>query len=207
MTDTTVLSPTIAHWGTRYRDLAFENQPGFTHYLGTQNPIAVYVWDEAHRYNLAFDSWDAAHAENERRNRQEPTESRDAMARALMAMRKRESEALARARDLEAKVTALRDEQLKGDDPRLESFWQRAQEVADDANYCEVFDNLASELGGPTRSQPGIARVRVTLDVNVNIEDLRDYEIDESDIKDALYDLTRYDMDITSYDVMDEIAD
>jgi hypothetical protein len=48
-------------------------------------------------------------------------------------------------------VARLKTEQIHGDDPRLSDFWAKAQELADRGNHCEVFDEIAEALGGPTR--------------------------------------------------------
>lgn len=52
-----------------------------------------------------------------------------------------------------AEVVRLQTEQIDGSDPRLTDFWAKAQRLADDANHCEVFDNIAEALGGPRRTR------------------------------------------------------
>ena len=61
----------------------------------------------------------------------------------------------------------LKFEQIMGDDPRLSDFWEKAQELADNANHCEVFDTIAEALGGPSRIKDWT--VDVTLMVSVPV--------------------------------------
>ena len=50
-------------------------------------------------------------------------------------------------------VRRLRDEQIDGSDNRLTDFWAKAQELADKAGHCRVFDEMAEALGGPGRER------------------------------------------------------
>lgn len=54
---------------------------------------------------------------------------------------------------LVAEISKLRDEQISGDDDRLADFWAKAQELADKAGHCQVFDEMAVALGGPGRQR------------------------------------------------------
>lgn len=62
-------------------------------------------------------------------------------------------------------ISNLRTEQIQGDDPRLADFWAKAQELADKANHCEVFDQIAEALGGPSRFK----EFEVTVDFYVTV--------------------------------------
>lgn len=62
-------------------------------------------------------------------------------------------------------VARLKTEQIDGSDPRLADFWAKAQELADKANHCEVFDQIAEALGGPSR----IKEYEVTVDFYVTV--------------------------------------
>ena len=63
----------------------------------------------------------------------------------------------------------LRTEQIEGSDPRLTDFWAKAQELADRANHCEVFDNIAEALGGPRRQREYSVRVTFMVSVPVTL--------------------------------------
>lgn len=89
------------------------------------------------------------------------TEDRTATGRALAALRRREVDLSREVATLREEAERLRTAQIKGSDPRLREFWEEAQEAATRADYCEVFDRLADELGGPTRY--------VEVEVTVNI--------------------------------------
>jgi hypothetical protein len=66
---------------------------------------------------------------------------------------------------LQTEVNALRTEQIVGSDPRLTDFWQTAMELADNANHCEVFDQIAEALGGPSR----VKEYSVTVSFNMTV--------------------------------------
>jgi len=61
--------------------------------------------------------------------------------------------------DAEPDETGIRPhgEQIKGDDPRLVSFWIEAALIANRTKQCEVYDKIAKELGGPTRAELGLS--------------------------------------------------
>ena len=75
------------------------------------------------------------------------------------------------------RILALRTEQIWGDDPRLADFWEKAQRLADNANYCQVFDEMAEALGGPSRIREyevvvsGIVTVPWSITVTVEAKD------------------------------------
>lgn len=70
--------------------------------------------------------------------------------------------------ECEAKIEALTERvtklsaQVDASDPRLTEMWERAGEIADRRGYCSVYDELAEELGAPTRSVDVTARITVT---------------------------------------------
>lgn len=66
---------------------------------------------------------------------------------------------------LQTEVNNLRFTQINGDDPRLTDFWQTAMELADNANHCEVFDQIAEALGGPSR----VKEYSVTVSFNMTV--------------------------------------
>jgi hypothetical protein len=72
---------------------------------------------------------------------------------------------------LQREVADLRFEQIDGSDARLSDFWEKAQKLADDANHCEVFDQIAEALGGPRRYRDYEVRVTfmVTLPVTYTV--------------------------------------
>jgi hypothetical protein len=71
-------------------------------------------------------------------------------------------------RECEAKLTQLAEtvtrlsQPIEADDHRLTDLWERAGEIADRRGYCSVYDELAEELGAPTRSVSGEVVVEVT---------------------------------------------
>lgn len=74
------------------------------------------------------------------------------------------------------RIRELEQQQITGDDPRLATFWENAQRIADYADYCDVFDRMAEELGGPRRMRDyGVdVEVRFTVRVNVSATDEND---------------------------------
>ena len=99
--------------------------------------------------------------------------------------------------ELEERLRAAQAEQItNGADPRLERFWERAGRIADAAGFCDQYDRMADELGGPSRERDWEVIVEVTatirLSVNVTARDeddahssARDY-IDEEAVKSAV---------------------
>ena len=55
--------------------------------------------------------------------------------------------------ELRAQIDTLRNDQIMGDDYRLTDFWEKAQELADRAGHCSVYDEIAEALGGPARER------------------------------------------------------
>ena len=72
---------------------------------------------------------------------------------------------------LTERVTALRSEQIDGSDQRLANFWSRAQELADRAGHCDVFDDIAEALGGPGREAEFEVTISVSACVTVTARD------------------------------------
>ena len=85
-----------------------------------------------------------------------------------------------------------------GSDPRLASFWDKAQRYAQTAGFCEEFDRVADALGGPSRmvDWAGVAEAEVTITVPVPVAghdsavDVRNgdvnYDLDSYDVANAL---------------------
>lgn len=118
------------------------------------------------------------------------------------------------ARTLRAQLAQVRErlavlnfDQIKGDDHRLTEFWAEAQRLADEAGHCQVFDNLAEALGGPRRITSGVVCVQVTLHLDVRVEDISDYDLDEDSLRDHLYEADLYDIAVSDYTVTEERAD
>lgn len=55
--------------------------------------------------------------------------------------------------ELRGEIDRLRYTQIMGDDHRLTDFWEKAQELADRAGHCSVYDEIAEALGGPARER------------------------------------------------------
>jgi hypothetical protein len=64
----------------------------------------------------------------------------------------------------------LKFEQIDGSDSRLTDFWEKAQELADNANHCEVFDTIAEALGGPSRVKEWSVTVTMMVQVPVSYQ-------------------------------------
>jgi hypothetical protein len=80
---------------------------------------------------------------------------------------------------LRAANVTLQTEQILGSDSRLADFWAQAQELADNANHCEVFDQIAEALGGPSRVKDW--SVQVTLMVSIPVTYTVECEAKSSD--------------------------
>jgi len=124
--------------------------------------------------------------------------------------------ALELARTLGDRITRLESEQIDGSDPRLANFWAKAQELADNANHCEVFDNIAEALGGPRRTREyfvnvsGYVTVPVTYSFTVEASDPDEAreqaeelfsDMDASDLEDYA---DWYSADLDTYSVTSE---
>ena len=85
-------------------------------------------------------------------------------------------------RTLKTEVDTLRFSQIDGSDSRLTDFWARAQELAERANHCEIFDEIAEALGGPRRTREysvtisAYATVPVTVTIAVEARDTEEAE-------------------------------
>jgi hypothetical protein len=62
-------------------------------------------------------------------------------------------------------------EQIMGDDHRLTEFWEKAQELADRAGHCSVYDEIAEALGGPARERDYDVTVTYTATWSVSARD------------------------------------
>ena len=71
---------------------------------------------------------------------------------------------------LRGRIDTLSNEQIQGSDSRLADFWAQAQELADNANHCEVFDQIAEALGGPSRIKDWSVSVIMMVSVPVTYE-------------------------------------
>jgi hypothetical protein len=68
-------------------------------------------------------------------------------------------------------VSRLSNEQIMGDDHRLTTFWEKAQELADNAGHCSVYDEIAEALGGPAREREFEIEFTFTYSVTVTARD------------------------------------
>lgn len=85
----------------------------------------------------------------------------------------------------------LRVEQIDGSDHRLIDFWEKAQELADNANHCEIFDQIAEALGGPRREREFEVEFTFTQTITVTA---RDEESAEEYARDMLCNYTADDL-------------
>ena len=69
------------------------------------------------------------------------------------------------------KIRGLRNEQIMGDDHRLTEFWEKAQELADRAGHCSVYDEIAEALGGPARERDYDVTVTYSATYTVSARD------------------------------------
>lgn len=136
-----------------------EPERGFTYHLANDDRYAVTIWEEAH----------AEHA------RRFPTP--------VTEVPTREVELEREVTRLQEQVSRLQTEQIRGSDPRLTDFWEQAQSIADDAEYCEVFDNLAEELGGPRRKRSFTFNVTLSVEIETRNPD----SIGRHEIEQAIY--------------------
>ena len=97
-------------------------------------------------------------------------------------------------------------------DPRLSEFWERLHELAKRrSGFCEVYDQMCEALGTPEvpfQTKSGTVTVRVEVDVEVPISEApvdehgsAEYDLDSSDVMDALDSISSYDL---SWEIVDE---
>jgi len=70
--------------------------------------------------------------------------------------------------ELRGEIDRLRYTQIMGDDHRLADFWAKAQELAERANHCEIFDDMVEALGGPRRRKNFDVDVSFTVTIPVS---------------------------------------
>jgi hypothetical protein len=92
---------------------------------------------------------------------------------------------------LRGRIDILSNEQIQGSDSRLSDFWQKAQELADRANHCEVYDDIAEALGGPRREREFEVEFTFTQTITVTA---RDEESAEEYARDMLCNYTADDL-------------
>ena len=88
-------------------------------------------------------------------------------------------------------VSRLSNEQIDGSDYRLATFWEKAQELADEAGHCSVYDEIAEALGGPAREREFEVEFTFTQTITVTA---RDEEGAEELARDMLSDYNADDM-------------
>lgn len=189
-----------------------ETELGETMYRASYRRFVARAWNEAQIENDHRDALIMNEAYN-LRVESFTLPSREAQAHALAVMRAREERTLAEVEQLRAEVHRLRQEQItEGGDPRLEQFWERAMEAANEANFCSEYDRLADMMGGPTRSVTYDVDVTVTLRSSVmvtvqrgetpSMEDLRNY-VSLSDIESNLSSVEWSDVEVDDYNEVD----
>ncbi len=110
-------------------------------------------------------------------------------------------------------LNRLRNEQIDGSDPRLASFWEKAQQLADQAGHCQVFDEIAEALGGPRREREYIVSITsyVTVPVSYSMtvmapdsdvaRELAEEAFSDMDASDLEDYASWYDADLDTYSV------
>jgi hypothetical protein len=104
---------------------------------------------------------------------------------------------------LRAEVERLRTEQIKGSDPRLAEFWAEAQQLATDADHCQVFDNLCEELGGPRREKDYTVTLIVPVSIRVSVRARSEEDAGENAEQMGRFDLIEYVRNADAYDLDD----
>jgi len=121
----------------------------------------------------------------------------------------------ARIAELEQANRDLRNADIEGDDPRLASFWDKAQRIAEHAGFCAEFDRIADALGGPTRRMEWSGTTTVTATVTLSVPVFGIASRDDLDTGDLEYEIDRYAVlqalqdrapDMMAYDI-DEFED
>lgn len=56
-----------------------------------------------------------------------------------------------------------------GGDSRLSTFWEKAMEIATDRDFCEQYDMIAEEMGGPRREKEFTVSLEVSATVTVYV--------------------------------------
>ena len=72
--------------------------------------------------------------------------------------------------NLWGRIDTLNSEQIEGSDHRLSNFWAKAQELATEANHCDVFDQMAEALGGPRRLKGYTITLAISGYINIDVE-------------------------------------
>lgn len=98
-------------------------------------------------------------------------------------------------------IRELREEQIIGDDSRLADFWEKAQELADRAGHCQVFDEIAEALGGPRRERDYIVSIAYTFSQTITA---RNEEMAEEIARDYINGLNIDDLYEESVDVTED---
>lgn len=86
----------------------------------------------------------------------------------LVALSKRDH-LLAQLADARAEFETLAMRRVRGDDPRLESFWEDAHQISRDEDWCEVYDRIVEAMRGPERNQEDDYDVSVTVSVTIEV--------------------------------------
>lgn len=82
------------------------------------------------------------------------------------------------------------------DHPDWDEWWRKAGEIADEHEMCPEYERLVGLLGGvpraPKHAESERVRVRVAIDLYITV----DYEedVDDNQVREAIYDLSYEDM-------------
>ena len=106
------------------------------------------------------------------------------------------------------RANMLQTEQIRGGDSRLQNFWERAMEQANEENFCSEYDRMAEALDGPRRDSEYDVTVLVTVSVSMRVTAQSDEDAcdtvgdwDEDTIRDHVYGLDRYNVNVASWEV------
>src|SRR5690606_38548776 len=146
--------PTLPALYRSYRQEIHHNHGGLWYGITTSGAFEAagddprILWDQGYHTSAdALSIWNEAHNENARRNAAAnwdvDGELRSVDAAELTELRQRLDQMVTLATNRAQEIDRLQNEQIDGDDPRLSSFWEKAQRIADYADYCEVFDRMA----------------------------------------------------------------
>lgn len=131
--------------------------------------------------------------------------ARGELAAAQRALAERE-EAIA---ERDRTIAALRTEQITdGSDYRLETFWERAGRIADNADFCQEYDRMAEAMNGPRRERDFDVTLRITVEWTtsrraVDGDTAGEFVLDDFDVTDLADEATRGTLTVIESEVYD----
>lgn len=172
----TIMSDTTTVPAHMYRSDVWVDHPGngnmLSYYLAQDDRTAVAIWEEAHAENERRSTPVSSRADEPETYVREPATAWD-LAHAEQTVRNIRAE-IGR---LSAALTEERTRQISGSDPRLELFWERAGELADEAGHCQVYDQLAEALGGEARRKDYDVTVTYRFSVSLTSSEANDFDL------------------------------